>query len=66
MYLFKDTAVMPSHTAIHIRGKSFVIEPLDRNGIVYVNCQPVSQRNLQNGDFINIGSTQFTFGTKDV
>jgi pSer/pThr/pTyr-binding forkhead associated (FHA) protein len=57
---------MPSHTAIHIRGKSFVIEPLDRNGIVYVNCQPVSQRNLQNGDFINIGSTQFTFGTKDV
>jgi hypothetical protein len=66
IYLFKDTAVMPSHAAIHIREKSFVIESLDSNGIVYVNCQPISQRNLQNGDFITIGSTQFTFGTKDV
>jgi hypothetical protein len=66
IYLFKDTAVMPSHAAIYIRGKSFVIESLDRSGIVYVNCQPVSQRNLQKGDFITIGSTQFTFGMKDV
>ena len=66
IYLFKDTAVMPSHAAIRIQGKSFVIEALDRNGIVYVNSQPVSQRRLLNGDFINIGSTQFLFGTKDI
>ena len=66
IYLFKDTAVMPAHAAIHIQGKSFVIEALDGNGAVYVNSQPVSQRRLLNGDFINIGSTQFVFGTKDI
>ena len=66
IYLFKDTAVVPSHAAIRIQGKAFVIESLDPGGIVYVNSQPVSQRRLLNGDFINIGSTQFIFGTKDI
>ena len=66
IYLFKDNAVMPSHAAIRIQGKAFVLESLDPNGIVHVNGQPITQRKLLNGDFINIGSTQFIFGTKDI
>ena len=66
IYLFKDAAVKPSHAAIRIQEKSFVIEALDGTGAVYVNGQPVSERKLRNGDSISIGSTQFVFGTKDI
>lgn len=66
IYLFKDTSVMPIHAAIRQQGNTFYIENLDANGYTVVNGVPIVQQVLKNGDYINIGSTQFVFGVKDI
>ncbi|MDR0609964.1 MAG: FHA domain-containing protein [Planctomycetaceae bacterium] len=66
IYLFKDAAVMPQHAAIRQQDTSFIIEQINPTHPVFINGRPTQRHTLQNGDAINIGKSQFVFGTKEI
>lgn len=58
IYLFKDSAVLPRHGSIELRGAQTF---LHADGPVYVSGQPVKHRALQSGDLLQVGRYAFHF-----
>ncbi len=58
IYLFKDSAVLPRHGSIELRGGQTF---LHAEGPVYISGQPARNRALESGDLIQIGRYAFHF-----
>jgi len=58
IYLFKDSAVLPRHGSIELRGAQTF---LHADGPLYVSGQPVKHRALQSGDLVQVGRYAFHF-----
>ena len=61
IYLFKDPSILPAHAAIELRGTKLW---LSASGGVLVNGQQVQQRELGNGDLVQIGRYTFSYQEK--
>ena len=56
-----DSSVSRRHSQIERDGDEFVVTDLDSLNGTFVNDVPVKRRNLQHGDRVRIGDTQFLF-----
>ncbi|HUS11752.1 MAG TPA: sigma 54-interacting transcriptional regulator, partial [Pyrinomonadaceae bacterium] len=60
-----DASVSRRHSKIEKEAEQFVIEDLDSLNGTFINEVPVKRRELQHGDRIRIGDSQFIFLTHD-
>jgi Nif-specific regulatory protein len=60
-----DASVSRRHSKIEKEAENFVIEDLDSLNGTFINEVPVKRRELQHGDRIRIGDSQFIFLTHD-
>src|SRR5215217_1183995 len=56
-----DRSVSRKHSQIERNGEEFIVTDLDSLNGTFVNDVPVKRRNLQHGDRIRIGDSQFVF-----
>jgi Nif-specific regulatory protein len=56
-----DRSVSRKHSQIELNGDDFVVTDLDSLNGTFVNDVPVKRRNLQHGDRVRIGESQFLF-----
>jgi transcriptional regulator with GAF, ATPase, and Fis domain len=60
-----DASVSRRHSKIEKEAETFVIEDLDSLNGTFINEVPVKRRELQHGDRVRIGDSQFIFLTHD-
>lgn len=65
IYIFKDSGIDPSHSAIHRVGMAYEIEDLSKVSGTVVGGQPVRRRRLVSGDQIVLGSTVLEFEERE-
>jgi Nif-specific regulatory protein len=56
-----DRSVSRKHSQIELNGDDFVVTDLESLNGTFVNDVPVKRRNLQHGDRVRIGESQFLF-----
>lgn len=56
-----DRSVSRRHSQIELSGEDFIVTDLDSLNGTFVNDVPVKRRNLEHGDRVRIGESQFLF-----